>query len=615
MRHGWLVLAIALVALSTLSGCGQNEAEERLVEVTEGWQYRWGDSPRDENGRLVWLDDSTDDPAWQDMSFPGKPPGKGKRVWLRVPLPEGQWADPVFSIDPVLMMYETYLDGELVHRFGDLDEEATRYWGLAWQMVPIDRERPRVMHLRVRSQWVQTGVHGRVFIGSRADLVESLVWRDIGAIGVGFVSLVIALGGIVVAALGIERKLAVAFSSYAVATTLYSVYYTKLKDLFYDDALVWSEVHFVASQVSTIAILVFVENVIGAGPGRMIRRFWQLHAAWAVFISLFVYGYEGRSAAVEWPNLQNAMQVSLRMLIAVEVLAILFVVARSALRKSRDAIIFLVGATPAIIITGRDLLAFFGVLPFNWQSSMYVGFVALTVSLGVIVHQRYMDRLRQYATEIDRKSREKAVMLRDLHDGVGGITTNISLLADIARRAESPETTERAVSDISELSREGLAEIRSFLHSLDESEMTWERLLKELRHLGKQVLGAHGIEFSIQGEVDPDIAPPQSLIFLNVLRIFRESMTNVVKHSGAKEVRAVLEVGPTELHLRTSDDGVGPSSAPPGSGRGLGNMRARARDLGGELRIEADPGMCLDLRVPLPLTHPDLGVQIPQTEP
>ena len=94
--------------------------------------------------------------------------------------------------------------------------------------------------------------------------------------------------------------------------------------------------------------------------------------------------------------------------------------------------------------------------------------------------------LRRREAIIAGLAAEKAYILKDLHDGIGGITTNIGLIADMASRSDDAERQRRAVSDIAQLSQDGMAELRGVMDSLDPEELSWTRLVSQLRHLGRQ---------------------------------------------------------------------------------------------------------------------------------
>ena len=53
------------------------------------WQYRWGDSPVEADGRFLWMDKSYDDGGWTDYEFPGRPANSGRyrSIWIKAVLP------------------------------------------------------------------------------------------------------------------------------------------------------------------------------------------------------------------------------------------------------------------------------------------------------------------------------------------------------------------------------------------------------------------------------------------------------------------------------------------------------------------------------------------------
>ena len=62
----------------------------------------------------------------------------------------------------------------------------------------------------------------------------------------------------------------------------------------------------------------------------------------------------------------------------------------------------------------------------------------------------YEESVRQYQERIEEEKRhrlEKEKILMDLHDGIGGITTNISILSELARKARDHESTRQASVD------------------------------------------------------------------------------------------------------------------------------------------------------------------------
>ncbi len=222
----------------------------------------------------------------------------------------------------------------------------------------------------------------------------------------------------------------------------------------------------------------------------------------------------------------------------------------------------------------------------------------------------YEESVRQYQERIEEEKRhriEKEKILMDLHDGIGGITTNISILSELARKARDHESALKLLSTISGLSREGIAEIRGFMHSLDAKELNWRTLASELRSQGTNMIQTHSIAFSIQTEVRDIGEQPGSLTWVNIFKIYKEALTNVVKHSRATEVSVLFRVDQDGMHLLIRDNGVGVSNVASG-GRGLSNMRTRAEDIGGAVTVLNGKGTSIKLQLPLPLKYPAGGM-------
>ncbi len=225
-------------------------------------------------------------------------------------------------------------------------------------------------------------------------------------------------------------------------------------------------------------------------------------------------------------------------------------------------------------------------------------------------------RLREYRAQVEeriakeqRHLLEKEKMLMDLHDGIGGITTNISILSELAQTATELESVKKTLATISLLSREGVSEIRSFMQSLDTKELSWAALAAELRSLGAALVKPHHMRFSAEISVEDVPEELGSLLWMNLFRIYKEALTNIIKHSHAKSVMVLLHITERGLLLTIQDDGIGRGDN--GSvGRGLPNMKKRAVEVGGRVAVSADKGTRVVLELPFPVTY-----AIPGAEP
>jgi len=214
------------------------------------------------------------------------------------------------------------------------------------------------------------------------------------------------------------------------------------------------------------------------------------------------------------------------------------------------------------------------------------------------------EKIRLYEERIrveERHVREKENMIMELHDGVGGITTNIGIISELAQKLNDPESVRSRLATISRLAREGIAEIRSFMRSIDTTEMSWRTLAVEIRNQGNMLLEPHNIGFTLTTAiVDDSAAVTGSLLCVNLFKIYKEALTNIIKHAQATSVTVTLSVDDLGFRLTIADNGIGCTQLNNG-GRGLANIRKRAAELGGAVTLSSEAGTNLDLKIPLPL--------------
>ena len=233
----------------------------------------------------------------------------------------------------------------------------------------------------------------------------------------------------------------------------------------------------------------------------------------------------------------------------------------------------------------------------------YAGSPAVIATLFDITDRKQAesDKVKLYEERIREEQRhlaEKEHMLMELHDGVGGITTNISILSEMAQQSNDLDSVKSTLATISRLSRDGVSEIRSFMRSLDTGELNWRTLAAEIRNQGTSLLEPHNIAFTFETSIDDqNITQPGSLLCVCLFKIFKETITNVIKHAKATSVSAKLRIAKSGLQLSIQDNGVGCGQAG-GSGRGLANMRKRAVELGGTMTVSFDSGARVDLEIP-----------------
>jgi two-component system, NarL family, sensor histidine kinase DevS len=158
-----------------------------------------------------------------------------------------------------------------------------------------------------------------------------------------------------------------------------------------------------------------------------------------------------------------------------------------------------------------------------------------------------------------------------------------------ARLTQSVENIDRVIRDL-----------RNYIFGLRPGVAADRQLDRALRELAAGF--AQGSVATIEVETDPDAVSRLASRVGDVVQAAREALSNAVRHSGADTISVtLLTIGSTAV-LEVSDNGTGfdPGEVQ-GKGQGLGNLRARAAQIGGELEIESEAGRGTWLRIRIPL--------------
>lgn len=197
----------------------------------------------------------------------------------------------------------------------------------------------------------------------------------------------------------------------------------------------------------------------------------------------------------------------------------------------------------------------------------------------------------------------KRLVARELHDRVAQTLTG--MLVDVENfKGQQVEWTEvlQQLEMIQSSTRQVLTSIRQLLHDLRGEEFLKGGLVESLRSLVSRFQEKSGIVAElVVGAGWPEVlTAPASL---NLYRIVEEALANVRMHSGARQVRIVLEPRPDEqLALIVDDDGRGlDTDALRPVGLGTVGMKERALFHGGHLAVYSGPGAGTTVQAIFPL--------------
>ena len=179
---------------------------------------------------------------------------------------------------------------------------------------------------------------------------------------------------------------------------------------------------------------------------------------------------------------------------------------------------------------------------------------------------------------------ERRRLAQDLHDDIG------ARLLTLMYKAHSPEMEDYA--------RHTLQDLKTLTRGLAASNQPLAHALAEWKADNAQRLTAAHIALQWTAAQDADLV--LSMVQWSALtRVLRELVTNVIAHAQARAIEIDLRLQSDRLVLTVTDDGIGRSPALWSPGLGVGGVRKRVRQLGGEVSWQerVPQGICCRVTV------------------
>ncbi len=187
-------------------------------------------------------------------------------------------------------------------------------------------------------------------------------------------------------------------------------------------------------------------------------------------------------------------------------------------------------------------------------------------------------------------AQERKRIAADLHDDLGAKLLTIVHTSDSER--------------ISTLARDALEEMRLSVRGLTGKPMLLADALADWRAEVVARLGQANIEIDWRGPAEEVQQTLPARSFVQTTRILRESVSNIIKHSGATSCKVRCAMHEGEFGLIVQDNGRGIPMELDGKldrGHGMTSMKHRAKQMQGQCLVESAPGYGTVIRLTLPL--------------
>ncbi len=249
-------------------------------------------------------------------------------------------------------------------------------------------------------------------------------------------------------------------------------------------------------------------------------------------------------------------------------------------------------------LDGQEGMVAFSVLPPLWQRWWFMAVAAAMA--GSLIYAAYRYRL-QRAVELERV---RIRIATDLHDDIGASLSRIAILSEVIKGSGGSvdERASRMLSEVADSARALVDSMADIVWSIDPRRDDLKNVIQRVRQFAADVLEARQIAWTFDVPSEPErirLAPEQRR---HLFLIFKEAITNVARHAACTTAALSIRLFNHQLVAEIRDDGRGVGTNAGRGGHGLGNMEARARELGGRMEINAPSGGGTQVKLTIPLT-------------
>jgi signal transduction histidine kinase len=210
-------------------------------------------------------------------------------------------------------------------------------------------------------------------------------------------------------------------------------------------------------------------------------------------------------------------------------------------------------------------------------------------------------RLSNYLQDI--REEERTHIAREIHDELGQLITVMKM--DVSWLNSKLSTSDEAIrgklKDLNALMDGVVHSVRKIASELRPGILDDLGLAAAIEWHLREFQKRSGIHYLFI-ETGNDESLPDS-VKTGLFRIFQECVTNIARHSKAKQIRVNLKIEKDEVTMKIRDDGVGfdQQDVTGKSSLGILGMKERAAQINGDFKINSHPGSGTDISLQLSL--------------
>lgn len=244
------------------------------------------------------------------------------------------------------------------------------------------------------------------------------------------------------------------------------------------------------------------------------------------------------------------------------------------------------GEEPRRLLPLVALLAAGLILAGFWISRLRRNVAERSAALGAQIQER------QKAEQQRLMEQERSRIAHDLHDELGADITEISMLATRAQGDPGGDEGRVCLEQMVEKTREMVAKLEEIVWAMNPRHDSLGAMVSYITFFADRLLGLANIKLVVDAAGTASELELEARVRHQLFLVFKEALANVIRHSGATEVRLEIRVQERLLRIVVADNGRGfREPFPPAAGHeGIVSMRRRMEKLGGTFSISGESG-------------------------
>ncbi|MEO5581284.1 MAG: histidine kinase, partial [Saprospiraceae bacterium] len=191
------------------------------------------------------------------------------------------------------------------------------------------------------------------------------------------------------------------------------------------------------------------------------------------------------------------------------------------------------------------------ILPFYYETWWFRTQLLLVIAALIYVWFRW--RL----TQLQKMEKMRQSIAADLHDEVGASLTSVQILAELATRSKNSDEQTDVLNRLKLHSKKATTSLREIVWNIHPKNDLMDVFIGELTRYAGELLEDVGIIYTLN--IDP--FDPKDKLSLSsrqqLTRVFKEILSNLVRHSGAKHAKIIFKKEAHSLSIIIQDDGIG----------------------------------------------------------